>query len=266
MAREIFCKNCDFYIEDPDFKYPTGKNTGTDIHTVCICPYNIDEEYDPKDPHKFISCPSIINRNHDCNWFRVAQKIETYVWTHSNKVPKYKGHGPGTYNINPKNGADGFYIGEKTLSEIINEKASISGDISSQLEQLKQTDQKLAQDIIDVNENLVDLYEQIITPLVQNVQDVKVRVESHDKKITDYDQKIITQDDKIKQMESKINSSEQELTRLKNEVSDALTTVENLEKDVTNAVEEVEKVVDKVEEMDYNNITIINCGSATEEF
>ena len=36
---------------------------------------------------------------------------------------RYSSHGPGTFNINPAGGLDGFYIGEQTLYEIITNKA-----------------------------------------------------------------------------------------------------------------------------------------------
>lgn len=262
MAKEVFCKNCDFYVDDPDFRYPPEKNTGTDIHSVCICPYNIDENYDPKDPHKFISCPSIINRYHDCNWFRVAQKLNTYVWSQSDKVPKYKAHGAGTFNINPKDGADGFYIGEKTLSQIIKEQGSSGDDVKTEIEELKKTDKQikddliqLNQDVIDVNENLTDLYENIVTPLVKQVQTVKFKVESHDRKITEYDSKIQEQDQKISTMEDTIEQSTQTLQQLKEEVSSALEVVEDLQN-------EVEETLDDIQDMDYRKITEINCGSS----
>lgn len=262
MAKDVFCKDCEFYVDDPDFRYPPEKNTGTDIHAVCICPYNIDENYDPKDPHKFISCPSIINRYHDCNWFRVAQKLNTYVWSHSDKRPKYKAHGAGTFNINPKDGADGFYIGEKTLAQIIKEQGSSGGDVSEEIEELKRTDQQikddliqLNQDVIDVNENLTDLYENIVTPLVGQVQTIRFKVDSHDQKISEYDSKLQEQDQKISTMESKVNESVDSLTELQQQVTQTLATVQELQNDVSDVLEDIE-------DMDYRKITEINCGSS----
>jgi len=125
MKKEVFCKFCCFYKTDPNFNYPPDKNTGTDLHTICICPNNIDKRYPPKDPKRFISCPSIINRNHDCNWFKNKENVNTYVWDHDRKIPsKYKASGEGTFNINPAGGIEGFYIGKKNLREIISEESS----------------------------------------------------------------------------------------------------------------------------------------------
>ncbi len=120
MNRDIFCKNCKYYRKDPNFRYPIGKNTGTDINTTCESQYNIDTHYGKKDPRKYISSPSIINRCHDCMWFENIKRMDTYLWNSDLSFPKkYKDHGQGTFNINPKDGSDGFYVGEKTLTEII---------------------------------------------------------------------------------------------------------------------------------------------------
>ena len=43
-----------------------------------------------------------------------------YSWNGDTKInTPYYSHGKGTYNINPVGGTDGFYIGEKKLSEVI---------------------------------------------------------------------------------------------------------------------------------------------------
>lgn len=122
MNREVECKDCKYYFNDPRFNYPPRKNTGTDVHTVCRCLKNIDQAYPPSDPRKYISTPSIINRNKDCNWFSRREKLNIYVWSHETKViPTYKHHGEGTFNINPKDGVKGLYIGEKNLKTIIDD-------------------------------------------------------------------------------------------------------------------------------------------------
>lgn len=46
-----------------------------------------------------------------------------YVWNGDNTLSTYADHGNGSYNINPKNGLSGFYIGDKNLKEIINIEA-----------------------------------------------------------------------------------------------------------------------------------------------
>lgn len=43
----------------------------------------------------------------------------------------YKSHGPGTFNINPLGGLEGFYIGEETLAAILTNKAD-KADISAE--------------------------------------------------------------------------------------------------------------------------------------
>ena len=46
-----------------------------------------------------------------------------YVWNGDNQISDYSDHGNGTFNINPKNGISGFYIGDDSLKEIINKEA-----------------------------------------------------------------------------------------------------------------------------------------------
>lgn len=53
-----------------------------------------------------------------------SQTIEghqySFVWNGDTSViNRYSSHGSGTFNINPVGGSDGFYIGEKTLSDVI---------------------------------------------------------------------------------------------------------------------------------------------------
>ena len=43
-----------------------------------------------------------------------------YAWNGDRTISdRYNSHGPGTYNVNPVGGLDGFYIGEQTLARII---------------------------------------------------------------------------------------------------------------------------------------------------
>ena len=44
-----------------------------------------------------------------------------------NSVPPYGSHGPGTFNLNPFGGIEGFYIGEKNLKTIITEVSTGGG-------------------------------------------------------------------------------------------------------------------------------------------
>ena len=51
-----------------------------------------------------------------------AEAIHTnsFVWNGNDNIENYQSHGEhGTFNINPENGVNGFYIGEKTLCNII---------------------------------------------------------------------------------------------------------------------------------------------------
>ena len=43
----------------------------------------------------------------------------------------YNSHGPGTFNVNPVGGLDGFYIGEKTLSEAISDGVAGKADTTN---------------------------------------------------------------------------------------------------------------------------------------
>ena len=58
---------------------------------------------------------------------------DSFAW--SGVVPeddtKYNSHGPGTFNINPGGGVDGFYIGEQTLSQVISGAVSGKADAAS---------------------------------------------------------------------------------------------------------------------------------------
>lgn len=60
-----------------------------------------------------------------------AKTPGTYVWqglsvSNAYNQPIYLDHGQGTFNINPKGGTSGFFIGDKNLDEIISEKAPVT--------------------------------------------------------------------------------------------------------------------------------------------
>lgn len=49
-----------------------------------------------------------------------AVHTNSFVWNGNDNIENYQSHGErGTFNINPEQGVNGFYIGEKTLSAII---------------------------------------------------------------------------------------------------------------------------------------------------
>ena len=50
---------------------------------------------------------------------RVEDRVVEYMHSQLVLEHMYKSHGKGTYNINPENGIEGFYIGEKTLLQHI---------------------------------------------------------------------------------------------------------------------------------------------------
>lgn len=43
-----------------------------------------------------------------------------YAWNGDGLVSQYTSNGPGTFNINPSGGLNGFFIGEQTIAEVIN--------------------------------------------------------------------------------------------------------------------------------------------------
>lgn len=174
MKRNIFCKFCHFYGNDPKFKYPPDKNTGTDVHTFCTCIQNIDPKLPKHDPRRYRSCPSIINRNHDCNWFKIKEDLNTYVWSHDKKVPPaYKGNDPGTYSINPVNGVEGFYIGDKNLKEILDDA---TGGGSEEIQKLKMTVEDHSNSIEQLNNN-IEIYNTEITNIKDDITELQQQID-----------------------------------------------------------------------------------------
>ncbi len=55
-------------------------------------------------------------------WRANASNAHSFVWGGSGGV--YGSHGPGTFNINPVDGLDGFWIGQRTLSDLIAEQTA----------------------------------------------------------------------------------------------------------------------------------------------
>ena len=46
-----------------------------------------------------------------------------FAWNGDDLIPQYTSHGPGTFNINPVGGLDGFYIGGQKLAMILSNKS-----------------------------------------------------------------------------------------------------------------------------------------------
>ena len=65
------------------------------------------------------------------SWTRSGDQF-AFAWNGDYERPSpYTSHGPGTYNINPIGGLNGFYIGEQTLYAIMTNKAN-KADISAE--------------------------------------------------------------------------------------------------------------------------------------
>ena len=59
-----------------------------------------------------------------------AQDKNSYAWSGVIEEFEYQTHGEGTFNINPRNGIKGFYIGEKSLEEIIGASVDINESLA----------------------------------------------------------------------------------------------------------------------------------------
>ena len=51
------------------------------------------------------------------------QDSYAFAWNGDDQIQQYTSHGPGTFNINPAGGLNGFYIGKQTLYAIMTNKA-----------------------------------------------------------------------------------------------------------------------------------------------
>jgi hypothetical protein len=54
--------------------------------------------------------------------YRAKAQRNAYAWSGVESDTAYESNGDGTYNINPANGIEGFYIGQKNLKTILSEK------------------------------------------------------------------------------------------------------------------------------------------------
>ena len=60
-----------------------------------------------------------------------ANSDGSFTWSGSDKAniavyPQYYDHGKGTFNVNPAGGLSGFYVGERSLNDILSAKADLS--------------------------------------------------------------------------------------------------------------------------------------------
>ena len=56
----------------------------------------------------------------------------SFAWSGDDSiVAEYVSHGKGTFNVNPIGGSEGFYVGEKKLSEVISEGVANKADKSA---------------------------------------------------------------------------------------------------------------------------------------
>lgn len=277
MNRDIFCKNCKYYRNDPNFRYPIGKNTGMDIHTTCECQYNIDTHYGRKDPRKYISSPSIINRCHDCTWYEKLKKLETYLWDSDLSFPKkYKDHGQGTFNINPEGGIDGFYIGNKTLKEIILETST--KDVDEIKEEVAEHETKINNLIVNVENHSTEInninnsinvlnnkvntledktedQEEKINQIEEKVSDIEDEIDVQDTKIDTIETKVNVQNTKIENITAKVEEDDNRITALENRVDGHDTELENLKEKVENNTEKIEQHDNKINQL---NTLVIN--------
>ena len=70
--------------------------------------------------------------SHADGYIARAKDDYAYSWNGNYKTDiQYDSHGPGTFNVNPVGGLDGFYIGEKTLSEAISDGVAGKADTTN---------------------------------------------------------------------------------------------------------------------------------------
>ena len=72
--------------------------------------------------------------SHAAGYMAQTRNIDAYsfAWNgDETRTDQYSSHGPGTFNINPYGGLDGFWIGEQTLYSILTNKAD-KADISAE--------------------------------------------------------------------------------------------------------------------------------------
>lgn len=90
-----------------------------------------------------------------------------YVWNGDNQISDYSDHGNGTFNINPKNGISGIYIGDINLKDTIESEISdfskvtlISNDVvySKDLSVVKITEEEYYKLVVNETTNPSVLY------------------------------------------------------------------------------------------------------------
>lgn len=62
--------------------------------------------------------------SHASGYKSQTRNVDDYAFSWNGdktRTELYSSHGKGTYNINPEGGLDGFYVGEKKLSEVISD-------------------------------------------------------------------------------------------------------------------------------------------------
>lgn len=57
-----------------------------------------------------------------------------FAWNGNDNKSVYMSHGIGTFNVNPKNGIYGFYIGSQNLDTIITNKASVGQEVKTAIQ------------------------------------------------------------------------------------------------------------------------------------
>ena len=62
--------------------------------------------------------------SHAAGTYAVSRDDRSWTWQGKNVSNKYLSHGDGTFNINPDGGADGFYIGDQSLSSMLSSMAT----------------------------------------------------------------------------------------------------------------------------------------------
>lgn len=113
-------------------------------------PYNIRE-----------TNPSIIDYSHACGWFLSKGLLNTYKWT-SNPSKKYNGGGDGTFSIDPVYGIQGFYIGNKSLKDILSQILKQYDDSIDQINvKLNNLDKSVTKEIGELREIIQSNYNSI---------------------------------------------------------------------------------------------------------
>lgn len=66
-----------------------------------------------------------------------AKEDYAFSWSGILSANNYESHGKGTFNINPENGINGLYIGDKSLSAYLEEyKRQISSEMTAYVDSI----------------------------------------------------------------------------------------------------------------------------------